>query len=145
MGSLTLAASFGLSKMEVEKLTGKSIFIARKKPVVKVSVYTVGAEGMSCGGTSTDRLLGKVSVPLDLKDAVEDKSAVFHNGWISLGKKMKDDVGAGGVVIAKVHVTVLSEPDPRFVFEFDGEPECSPQVFQVRTMINRMIWSAGGS
>ncbi|CAF2054806.1 unnamed protein product [Brassica napus] len=32
----------------------------------------------------------------------------------------------------ELHVSVRVEPDPRFVFEFDGEPECSPQVFLVK-------------
>lgn len=32
----------------------------------------------------------------------------------------------------ELHVTVRVGPDPRFVFQFDGEPECSPQVFLVK-------------
>ncbi|KAF7149749.1 hypothetical protein RHSIM_Rhsim02G0019300 [Rhododendron simsii] len=31
--------------------------------------------------------------------------------------------------LSRFHVNVKAEPDPRFVFQFDGEPECSPQVF----------------
>ncbi|GFY89490.1 formin-like protein [Actinidia rufa] len=31
----------------------------------------------------------------------------------------------------ELHLNVRAEPDPRFVFQFDSAPECSPQVFQV--------------
>ena len=42
----------------------------------------------------------------------EAKPAVLHNGWISVGK---------GGKAAELSLTVRAEPDPRFVFEFDGE------------------------
>jgi hypothetical protein len=38
-------------------------------------------------------------------------------------------------------LTVRAEPDPRFVFEFDGEPECSPQVLQVRGSMRQPIFT----
>ncbi|XP_058069610.1 uncharacterized protein LOC131218810 [Magnolia sinica] len=118
--SQTLAASFHLSSADLEKLAGKSIFAG--KTCLKVSIYT-GRRGTTCG-VSSGRLLGKVSVPLDLS-GTESRAAVFHNGWTSVGKPSK---GAS----AQMHLTVRAEPDPRFVFQFDGEPECSPQVVQIQ-------------
>jgi hypothetical protein len=37
-------------------------------------------------GVSSGRLLGKATIPLDLK-GTEAKPAVLHSGWISIGKR----------------------------------------------------------
>ncbi|KAG5555082.1 hypothetical protein RHGRI_012572 [Rhododendron griersonianum] len=34
-----------------------------------------------------------------------------------------------------------AEPDPRFVFQFDGEPKCSPQVFQIQGSIRQPVFT----
>ncbi|XP_042509580.1 uncharacterized protein LOC122085183 [Macadamia integrifolia] len=125
----TLAASFHLSKADLEKLAAKSIFSA--KPCLKISIYT-GRRGTTCG-VNSGRLLGKVSVPLDL-EGTESRSSVFHNGWISVGKNAKGSS-------AHLHLNVRAEPDPRFVFQFDGEPECSPQVFQIQGNIRQPVFT----
>jgi hypothetical protein len=87
-------------------------------------------------GVSSGRLLGKATIPLDLKGA-EAKPAVLHSGWISIGKRG----GKGSPAAAKLSLTVRAEPDPRFVFEFDGEPECSPQVLQVRGSMKQPMFT----
>ncbi|KAI5403127.1 hypothetical protein KIW84_050636, partial [Lathyrus oleraceus] len=99
-----IAATFHLSKADLDKLAGKSIFV--KKLCLKISIYT-GRSGTTCG-VNSGRLLGKVSVPLSLSGAVA-KATVFHNGWITVGKDAK---GAS----AQFHLNVKAEPDPRFVF-----------------------------
>ncbi|TYG69521.1 hypothetical protein ES288_D05G237200v1 [Gossypium darwinii] len=99
----TLAATFHLSKADIDKLAQKSIFSA--KPCLKIAAYT-GRRGSTCG-VNSGCLLGKVSVPLDLA-GTESKA---------------------------------SESDPRFVFQFDGEPECSPQVFQIRGNIRQPVFT----
>lgn len=48
---------------------------------------------------------------------------IFHNKSKKVKKSGSDP---------ELHVTVRVGPDPRFVFQFDGEPECSPQVFLVK-------------
>ncbi|KAJ3670080.1 hypothetical protein LUZ60_010404 [Juncus effusus] len=119
------AAVFHLSKADLEKIASKgSIFGAARTAQLKVAVYT-GRRGSSCG-VSSGRLLGKVVLPLDLKGA-EGKAAVFHSGWVNVGKN-----GKKGQAAVQLNLTVRAEPDPRFVFEFAGEPECSPQVLQVQ-------------
>ncbi|GAA0138687.1 hypothetical protein LIER_34968 [Lithospermum erythrorhizon] len=122
------AATFHLSKTDIEKLTTKSIF-TKKKLKLKIKIFT-GLRGTNCGVRS-GRLLDKVEVELDLKSA-EWKPVVFHSGWVS--------VGPGGSS-AQFHVNVKAEPDPRFVFEFDGEPECSPQVFQIQGSIRQPVFT----
>lgn len=126
----TLAASFHLSKADLDKLVGKSIFAG--KLYLKISIYT-GRRGTTCG-VSSGRLLGKVSVPLDLA-GTESRACSFHNGWISVGK---DDAKGS---TAQFHLNVKAEPDPRFVFQFDGEPECSPQVFQIQGNIRQPVFT----
>jgi hypothetical protein len=42
---------------------------------------------------------------------------------------------------AQMHLTVRSEPDPRYVFQFGGEPECSPVVFQIQGNIRQPVFS----
>ena len=38
-------------------------------------------------------------------------------------------------------MNVRAEMDPRFVFQFDGEPECSPQVFQVNGNVKQAVFT----
>ncbi|GMP80646.1 hypothetical protein CsSME_00035666 [Camellia sinensis var. sinensis] len=123
------AATFHLNKSDLDKLAGKSLFAG--KPYLKISIYT-GRRGTTCG-VNSGRLLGKVSVPLDLA-GTECKPCVFYNGWISVGKDAKRSS-------AQFHLNVKAEPDPRFVFQFDGEPECSPQVFQIQGNIRQPVFT----
>lgn len=124
-----LAAAFHLSRTDIDRLGTKSIFAGRAK--LKVAIYT-GRRGSTCG-VNSGRLLGKVKVPLDIKSA-DGRAVVFHSGWIAVGKSSK---GAS----AQLHITVKSEPDPRFVFEFGGEPECSPQVFQIQGNLRQPVFT----
>ncbi|KAL2229034.1 uncharacterized protein LOC105162032 [Sesamum indicum] len=103
------------------------------KPIVtlKISVFT-GRMGRTCGVTS-GKLLGSVQVCVNLGNA-QSKGCVYQNGWMKLG-------GSGGEQAATLHLTVRSEPDPRFVFQFGGEPECSPVVFQIQGNIRQPVFS----
>ena len=121
----SLAASFSLNKTQIENLSGKKTWL-------KISVYT-GRRGATCGLNSA-KLLGKVSLPIDVK-ASESKPFVFQNGWIAIGENKK------GSSSSQLHLTVRAEPDPRFVFQFDGEPECSPQVFQVQGNVQQPVFT----
>ncbi|KAK6151878.1 hypothetical protein DH2020_014513 [Rehmannia glutinosa] len=80
------------------------------KPVVtiKISVFT-GRMGRTCGVTS-GKLLGSILVCVNLGNS-QSRGCVYQNGWVKLG-------GAGGEPVARLHLTVRSEPDPRFVFQF---------------------------
>lgn len=125
-----VAATFHLSKSDLDKFAGKSIFAG--KLCLRISIYT-GRRGTTCG-VNSGRLLAKVSVPLDLAGTESRPSTVFHNGWISVGKETKGSS-------AQFHLNVKAEPDPRFVFQFDGEPECSPQVFQIQGKIRQPVFT----
>ncbi|CAN4122465.1 unnamed protein product [Withania somnifera] len=109
------AASFHLNKSDLKKHVVKSLF-GGGKLYLKISIYT-GRRGSTCG-VNSGRLLGKVDVPLDLAgtESRSNSSAQFH-------------------------LSVKAEPDPRFVFQFDGEPECSPQVFQIQGNIRQPVFT----
>ncbi|KAL5700651.1 hypothetical protein ACHQM5_026071 [Ranunculus cassubicifolius] len=128
-GNQSLSVSFHLSNADLEKLAGKSLFAG--KPCLKIAIYT-GRRGTTCG-VNSGRLLGRVSVPLDLS-GTEIRSSVFHNGWVSVGKDAKG-------TSTQLHLNVKAEPDPRFVFQFEGEPECSPQVFQIQGNIRQPVFT----
>ncbi|CAD5189675.1 uncharacterized protein LOC103992782 [Musa acuminata AAA Group] len=85
-----------------------------------VAVYA-GRTGSTCG-FSSGRLLGRVRVAVDLESAAT-RAAVIQSGWVSMGS---------GLSAARLHLVVRTEPDPRFVFQFGSEPECSPVVYQIQ-------------
>ncbi|KAJ4832759.1 hypothetical protein Tsubulata_019803 [Turnera subulata] len=111
----TSAAGFHLDAAALRRLSGKPI-------TLRVSVYT-GRMGRTCG-VSSGKLLGRVQVSVDLGNA-ESKPVQYQNGWLKLGSHADKPT-------ARLHLVVRSEPDPRFVFQFGGEPECSPVVFQIQ-------------
>ncbi|XP_020217203.1 uncharacterized protein LOC109800754 [Cajanus cajan] len=114
----SLAASFDFSKPQIMK--------ASKKAHIKISVYK-GPTTPTCFFTSA-KLMGCITIPLDLASA-QSRPCTIHNGWASLSKAQL------------LHLTVRAEPDPRFVFRFDGEPECSPQVFQVKGHVKQPVFT----
>ncbi|THU46473.1 hypothetical protein C4D60_Mb09t05320 [Musa balbisiana] len=94
--------------------------LSGKRASLVVSVY-MGRTGSTCG-FSSGRLLGRVRVAVDLEMA-PTRPTVAQSGWVSVG---------AGRSAARLHLVVRSEPDPRFVFQFGGEPECSPVVYQIQ-------------
>ncbi|XP_051152504.1 uncharacterized protein LOC127266334 [Andrographis paniculata] len=103
---------------------------ARPVVAIKISVFA-GRVGRACGVAAAGKLLGGVQVFVNLGDA-QARGCVYHNGWVKLD---------GGEPAAKLHLTVRSEPDPRFVFQFGGEPECSPVVFQIQGKRRQPVFS----
>ncbi|XP_010461856.1 PREDICTED: uncharacterized protein LOC104742540 [Camelina sativa] len=131
----TVAACFSLSKSQIEASLKKP-----KWSVLSVEVYSRGVA--SCrfvAAASGDKLIGRFEVPLDLK-AAETKTCLAHNGWVDLGTKSKKKKKKSGSD-PELHVSVRVEPDRRFVFQFDGEPECSPQVFQVQGNTKQAVFT----
>ncbi|OMO58331.1 hypothetical protein COLO4_34715 [Corchorus olitorius] len=122
--SSTSAAGFHLDAMTLRRLSGKPV-------TLRIEVYT-GRMGRTCG-VSCGKLVGRVQVSVDL-GVSQTKPSVFQNGWMKLGSETDKPT-------AKLHLTVRAEPDPRFVFQFGGEPECSPVVFQIQGNIRQPVFS----
>lgn len=123
-----LAACFSLTKSHIDKIISKW----GSSYKLSIEVYADPDGGSSCG-LASGKLLGKVSVALDLRGA-ESKPSVVHNGWIGVGPNRRSSS-------PQLCLTVKTEPDPRFVFQFDGEPECSPQVFQVQGTVKQAVFT----
>ncbi|KAI3675364.1 hypothetical protein L1987_84953 [Smallanthus sonchifolius] len=121
-------ACFNFKKSEFEKLVEKS------NGLLKIELYS-GWKGNPVCGFGSGKLIGVVSVSMESK--VVDNNwgcVVLQNGWVGVG----DGRSRKSV---RLHLNVRVEPDPRFVFEFDGEPECSPQVFQVNGKFRQAVFT----
>ncbi|MQM01901.1 hypothetical protein Taro_034660 [Colocasia esculenta] len=97
--------------------------VSGKPATLSVSVYS-GRTGSTCG-FSSGRLLGRVKVSVDLEAALV-RPLMLQSGWVTVGK---ETVASGP--LPRLHLVLRSEPEPRFVFQFEGEPECSPVVYQI--------------
>ncbi|CAM0882798.1 unnamed protein product [Alopecurus aequalis] len=90
-------------------------------------VFTVHAgkpTGSTGCGVGARRALGRVRVAVDVTRAAAGETVVARDGWVDVGKP-------GSSTRAQIHMFVRAEPDPRYVFQFGGEPECGPVVYQV--------------
>ncbi|XP_076951307.1 uncharacterized protein LOC143624605 [Bidens hawaiensis] len=125
-------ACFNLKKSEFDKVVDKS-------NMLKIEVYSGRRSNPVCGfGGGSGKLIGVVTVGLD-SEAVECGGnrgcVVVRNGWVGIGdRRSKNPVN--------LHLSIRVERDPRFVFEFDGEPECSPQVFQVNGNVRQAVFTS---
>ncbi|KAG9140110.1 hypothetical protein Leryth_021134 [Lithospermum erythrorhizon] len=90
-----------------------------------MKVYAFNGSMSGTCGVMKGKILGELTLSIDLSNIAQVKHVVYHKGWMKLG----DDHAKPG---SKIHVIVRSEPDPRFVFQFGGEPECSPVVYQIQ-------------
>ncbi|WJX26011.1 hypothetical protein P8452_14994 [Trifolium repens] len=126
----TSASGFHLDSASLRRMTGKQI-------PLRFSVYA-GTMNRTCG-IAGSKFLGRVVVNIDLKNSLS-RSVMFHSGWIMLGKKKKRFEPDKNDSV-RLHLVVRSEPDPRFVFQFGGEPECSPVVFQIQENIRQPVFS----
>ncbi|GAA0170574.1 hypothetical protein LIER_40985 [Lithospermum erythrorhizon] len=127
---------FTFKKSELDKFVEK-VYSKGQNCNLKIEIFS-GGKGCNKGG----KLLGSVLVGLDLKGYVEsggNSRVVMQNGWVLVGKngKLKKVESLG----PKLHLNVKVESDPRFVFQFDGEPECSPQVFQLNGNVKQPVFT----
>ncbi|GMH23708.1 hypothetical protein Nepgr_025551 [Nepenthes gracilis] len=133
------STTFCLRKSDLQKLAQK-LRMRKKNLRLKIDVHSYGLSGC-CGtggirwlGMSSRRLLGRVSIPLDLNERGEIMSGGLHSGWFSVGKKKK---GCN----AELHVSASVNLEPRFVFEFDGGSKGSPQIAQVQDNLRQRAFS----
>ncbi|OWM79125.1 uncharacterized protein LOC116197141 [Punica granatum] len=144
----SLAACFNLNKSQIDKLLQEKQ--PKNNPSLEISIYRARRHGSAgsggvCGllggrGGGNGKFLGKVTVPVpvpipELMEYLrrgEPRGVVIHNGWVKMGAAVQSE---------EVFVTVRVESDPRFVFEFEKEPECSPQVFQVQGNVKQPVFT----
>ncbi|KAJ4878201.1 hypothetical protein Rs2_43219 [Raphanus sativus] len=122
-----VAARFTLSKAQIEWSILKP-----ERSVLSVEVYSPVP---SCGllvPSLGEKLIGRFKVSLDLKTA-ETRTCLAHHGWVELGANNKKN--------PELHVSVRVEPDRRFMFEFDREPECSPKIFLIHGNMKQAVFT----
>ncbi|XP_065872120.1 uncharacterized protein [Euphorbia lathyris] len=125
--SNSLAACFNLDKSQIDKISE-----SQSPTCLSIEIYC-GGKGALCG-FGDGKFLGKVTVPIDLKK-VDSRPCVIQNGWIGIGGNKR------GSSMAEFNLCVRAEPDPRYVFQFGGEPECSPQIFQVQGSVKQAVFT----
>lgn len=130
-----VAGSFYLDEPALKGLVHSTArCFARRQPTLQVLVYT-GRQSLSCcGSIGTAKLLGKFTLPVS-SDWVTAKPLPLQHGWVSIGHSKAEGPGA------ELHLIVKVEPDPRYIFQFDGEPELSPQVAQIQGNIRQPIFT----
>ncbi|KAL2653455.1 hypothetical protein R1flu_021583 [Riccia fluitans] len=133
--SRTTAASFYLDEPALQKLLTQSCCGASSPPCLKI-VVCCGRQRSSCG-LRKGKKLGSFKIPVGI-EWTERKSVLLHNGWVSIGRDKGDGVSSPG---AELHATIKVESDPRYVFQFDGEPAWNPQVVQVQGSMRQPIFS----
>ncbi|KAI5057367.1 hypothetical protein GOP47_0027900 [Adiantum capillus-veneris] len=126
------AASFYLDEMDLRRLLKLSCFKS-SGPSLEI-VVVAGPQGASCG-LSAGRQIGNVKIRVT-QEWAESRPIDVHHGWTSIGKKTD-----GGRPSVELHAVVKVEPDPRFVFQFDGEPALSSQIVQSQGSIRQPIFS----
>eukprot|EP00249_Psilotum_nudum_P028033 c3644_g1_i2 orf=569-1549(+) len=81
-------------------------------------------------------MLGKFTFPVGIEWTVA-KPFEIHSGWVSIGKSKADGRRSG----AELHSKVTLETDPRYIFQFDGQTELSPQIVQIQGNIRQPIFT----
>ncbi|CAL0311333.1 unnamed protein product [Lupinus luteus] len=120
----SLASSFDFTKPQIDQLTNLRL---------NISVYR-NPTTPSCAPRKPT-LLANITVPIHLPS----RACIFHNGWVALDDEHNNNKKKKKKMM--LHFTVRAEADPRFVFELDGEAECSPQVFQVRGEMRQPVFT----
>ncbi|KAL3685333.1 hypothetical protein R1sor_003355 [Riccia sorocarpa] len=135
--SRTVAASFYLDEPALQKLLTPSFFRAGSSPsYLKIVVFS-GRQG-SYWGFRKGKKLGTFKIPVGI-EWTERKSVILHNGWVSIGCGKGE--GASSSPGAELHANIKVESDPRYTFQFDGEPAWSPQIVQVQGAMHQPIFS----
>ncbi|KAF8696366.1 hypothetical protein HU200_037275 [Digitaria exilis] len=128
---LPLASSAGHADPVVLCLDAEAVRRLSSRPAeLVVSVHAGRQTGTNCG-ISAARALGRVRVPVDVARAAAGEAVVARDGWVDVGGKPAGSAASSAGVRAQIHMVVRAEPDPRYVFQFGGEPECGPVVYQV--------------
>lgn len=129
----SIAASFYLDEPALRRLLRLTCF-GTSSPCLEIVVFT-GRHGASCV-SSPGKQLGSFKIRV-CQEWAEGRPFQVHNGWTIIGKRKTD----GGKPSAELHLVVRVEPDPRFVFQFDGEPALCSQIIQTQGTSRQPIFS----
>ncbi|CAM6113889.1 unnamed protein product [Calypogeia fissa] len=135
--SHTTAASFYLDEPALQRLLFPPCFklSRRRRSYLRIVVIT-GRQG-SCCGVRQGKKLGSFRIPVTVEWS--EGTAQLHSGWTAIGKGKSQGTSTSPGI--QLHLNVKVEPDPRYIFQFDGEPSLSPQIVQVQGNMRQPIFS----
>jgi Protein of unknown function (DUF1005) len=103
---------------------------------LEITVYTGRNKGglVNCGSSNRKQHIGTVRLEVGPGLGAGGKPVLIHNGWYSTG-------GKKGKLDGDLHLRVMIEPDPRYIFRFEDVTPSSPQVVQMHGKIVQPIFS----
>ena len=154
-------ASFYLDEPTLTKLFSKtSSNLFSKSPHLTITVYGTTPSSSSssssssivspCYGNSvkfkySEKVIGSFLLPVTLEQLSNPKEGNFlHNGWVKLhGNKNRFSslLSPSPSLSSEIHFSVKVELDPRYIFQFDGQPELNPQIVQIQGKVRQPIFS----
>lgn len=132
------AASFYLDEPALRRLLTFACF-GSSSPFLEIAVFCA-EQGRSCGISPGKQQLGSLKIRAG-REWAEGRAVQVHHGWTRIGKRSSSDESGSSRRSAELHLVVKVEPDPRFVFQFDGEPALGPQIIQTQGNIRQPIFS----
>jgi len=129
----SIAASFYLEEADVRKMSTYTCFQS-SEAYLEIVIFTGRWE--SCCGSSRSKQIGTFRLLVG-PEWREVRTVQLHNGWTSIGKSKVQ----GGSSEAELHVRVMIEPDPRYIFQFEDETVLNPQIVQQQGSMRQPIFS----
>ena len=154
-------ASFYLDEPTLTKLFSKtSSNLFCKSPHLTITVYGTTPSSSSssssssivspCYGNSvkfkySEKVIGSFLLPVTLDQLANPKEGNFlHNGWVKLNgnkNRLSSLLSPSSSLSSEIHFSVKVELDPRYIFQFDGQPELNPQIVQIQGKVRQPIFS----
>ncbi|KAK9120321.1 hypothetical protein Syun_017938 [Stephania yunnanensis] len=122
-----IATTFYLQDSDVKAMLAPGCFHPSHASL-EVSVF-VGKQGFQyCGvGGKKQQQVGTFRLEVG-PEWSGGKPVLLHHGWIGIGKTKQD----GGKPGPELHLRVMLDPDPRYVFQFEDDTKSSPQIVQLQ-------------
>ncbi|KAH7307311.1 hypothetical protein KP509_22G053700 [Ceratopteris richardii] len=138
--SSQVSASFYLDEPAMAKLV--PLPRIAKKSHLRILLYESIPDAstcISCWGPnavsvrSRRKCIGKLNVPVSSDMANLKTGLQIHQGWASVGHYKSCKV--------EFHFTARVDLDPRYILQFDAEPELSPQIVHIQGSIRQPIFT----
>ncbi|KAK9144084.1 hypothetical protein Sjap_003987 [Stephania japonica] len=129
-----IVTSFYLEESDVKAMLVPGCFHP-SHAYLEISVFT-GKQGYHCGVGGKKQQVGTFRLEVG-PEWSGGKPVLLHHGWIGIGKSKQD----GGKPGAELHLRVMLDPDPRYVFQFEDETKSSPQIVQLQGTMKQPIFS----